>query len=109
MKQVTAALITNGDRILITHRSLIDKMAGKWEFPGGKIEPGETPEACLAREIVEKLGVTIDVGDFFADSIYTYEFGSIQLLSYWATIQKGQVTFSAQRFSVGFFFRIKQL
>jgi 8-oxo-dGTP diphosphatase len=42
MKRVTAALITNGDRILITQRSLTDKMAGKWEFPGGKIGPGET-------------------------------------------------------------------
>lgn len=60
---VTAAVIGGPDgRILVCSRPAGKHMAGKWEFPGGKIEPGETPEACVRREIREELGMGIDVG-----------------------------------------------
>lgn len=60
---VTAAVIGGPDgRILVCSRPEGKHMAGKWEFPGGKIEPGETPEACIRREIREELGMEISVG-----------------------------------------------
>ena len=53
------ALIDIDGRILIAKRPVGKQLAGLWEFPGGKVEPGETPEACLIRELDEELGVTI--------------------------------------------------
>jgi len=50
MKEVTAAIIINNGKVLIAQRAENQKLAGKWEFPGGKIESGETPEECLIRD-----------------------------------------------------------
>ncbi|GAB6157839.1 hypothetical protein JCM39194_10390 [Desulfotomaculum varum] len=61
MKEVTAAIIINDGKVLIAKRAENQKLAGKWEFPGGKIESGETPEECLIREINEELGINIEV------------------------------------------------
>lgn len=82
MRDVTAAVILLNKKVLIAQRASSEKMAGKWEFPGGKIEPGETPQQCLKREIWEELEVEIDVLDFFGESIYPYEHGEIRLLAY---------------------------
>jgi 8-oxo-dGTP diphosphatase len=57
---VAAALIRADGRILVQRRSAGRAMAGLWEFPGGKVEPGEWPEAALARELTEELGVTVE-------------------------------------------------
>ncbi|MEM6490063.1 MAG: 8-oxo-dGTP diphosphatase MutT [Pseudomonadota bacterium] len=51
------ALIDSDGRVLLAQRPEGKKMAGLWEFPGGKLEPGETPEACLIRELAEELGI----------------------------------------------------
>jgi 8-oxo-dGTP diphosphatase len=59
---VAAAIITEG-RVLACERSAPPEVAGRWEFPGGKVEPGETDEQALARECVEELGVRVAVGD----------------------------------------------
>jgi 8-oxo-dGTP diphosphatase len=56
---VAVALLDADNRILLTQRPAGKPMAGLWEFPGGKIEPGETPEAALVRELHEELGVDI--------------------------------------------------
>jgi mutator protein MutT len=56
---VTAAVLEKDGRIIIAQRKSKDHLAGKWEFPGGKIEPGETPEECLARELNEEFNITV--------------------------------------------------
>lgn len=89
MKQVTAAIITKDNLILIAKRGSTDKLANMWEFPGGKVEKGESPEECLRREIKEEFNIEIEVGDFFGESIYDYEYDSIRLLAYWAYWKSG--------------------
>ena len=54
-----AALVDTDGRVLLGRRPQGKSLAGLWEFPGGKLEPGETPEACLIRELDEELGVTV--------------------------------------------------
>jgi 8-oxo-dGTP diphosphatase len=60
---VAAALIDDAGRVLLQQRPPGKPMAGLWEFPGGKIEPGESPEAALARELHEELGITLRTQD----------------------------------------------
>lgn len=88
---VTAAIITNEDKILITQRAKADKLSLKWEFPGGKIEKGETPEACLKREIMKELNLDIDVLEYMGSTIYKYETGEINLIAYKAIIISGEI------------------
>lgn len=57
---VAAALVDPRGRILVQQRPPGKQMAGLWEFPGGKVEPGETPEAALVRELTEELGIAVD-------------------------------------------------
>ncbi|MEZ6017338.1 MAG: NUDIX domain-containing protein [Planctomycetota bacterium] len=65
---VTAALVLRGRRTLIARRVRPDALRGLWEFPGGKVEPGEAPEAALARELQEELGLAVTVHGFVARS-----------------------------------------
>lgn len=78
-------------KILIAKRKAGEHLANMWEFPGGKIEDGETPEECLKRELKEELGIEVQVGGLFGESIYHYEYGSIQLLGYWTTLVSGEI------------------
>ncbi|MFV1919848.1 (deoxy)nucleoside triphosphate pyrophosphohydrolase [Sphingomonas sp. MJ1 (PH-R8)] len=57
---VAAALVDSDGRVLVQQRPLGLPMAGLWEFPGGKVEPGELPEAALIRELHEELGITVE-------------------------------------------------
>ncbi len=66
MLHVTAAVIKKENRILICRRARDDDYALKWEFPGGKLEKGETPEQCIVREITEELGLDIRVNGILA-------------------------------------------
>jgi len=92
MIDVTAAIIEKEGRILIAQRNQGDKLALLWEFPGGKIEKGETPGECLKRELAEEFGIETDIKDFFGESIYQYEHGIIRLLAYWAQWKEGEMT-----------------
>lgn len=94
MKDVTAAIIFNKGQVLIARRARGEKHAGGWEFPGGKIELGETPEQCLKRELLEEFGIEVRVNDFVAESIYEYPMGSIRLLAYLVDILAGDIRLS---------------
>lgn len=70
--RVVAAIIRHNDKILATERGSGD-YAGGWEFPGGKIEPGETPEDALVREIREELAADIVVERFVTNVVFDYD------------------------------------
>ncbi len=80
--QVTAAVIVHQRRVLITQRHATDRLSSMWEFPGGKIEAGETPEACLQRELREELEMVAVIGDLIGTSRYHYEHISIELMAF---------------------------
>lgn len=82
MKEVVAGILYYNDKILLAQRAIGQKLEGKWEFPGGKIEQGETPEQALVREIQEELSISIKNISYYGESIYKYEFGQIKLLAY---------------------------
>lgn len=73
MIDVTAAIIRRNGKVLIAKRSSTSSLPNKWEFPGGKIDDGETPEECLKRELQEEFDIIVDVGDYLTESVYQYE------------------------------------
>ena len=95
MIRVTAAILVHNGRILIAQRRSPDSLAGKWEFPGGKIERHETPQLCLVREMKEEFDIDVAVGEFFDESQYRDESGKIQLLAYHATWKSGRISLKA--------------
>jgi mutator protein MutT len=86
---VTAAILQRGTTVLLTRRAEGEKLAGSWEFPGGKVHEGESPEACLARELQEELSLCCSVGRKVAESEYCYEHGTFTILAYEAQIRSG--------------------
>ena len=91
MKTVTAAILEKDGKILIARRKADDRQADKWEFPGGTVEAGETPQVCLKREMQEEFGITVAVDRFFGESVYRYDHGTIQLLAYRANWVSGEI------------------
>ncbi len=85
MKRVAAGIIVCDNKILVAQRKRGKDLAYFWEFPGGKIEEGETAPECLHREIMEEFNMEIHVGKFFMESEYDYSFGSFKLEVYFAT------------------------
>ena len=88
-RQVAAAIIEKDSKVLIARRRKNDTLGGKWEFPGGKIEPGETPEECLKRELKEEFDIETEIGDFVISNIFLYHFIPIELLAYKAKYLSG--------------------
>ena len=89
--RVAAAVITNGDKFFATQRGY-GEWRGYWEFPGGKIEVGETPKEALRREIKEELGVDISVGDKLCTVEYDYPTFHLGMDCFFAKVKNGKLT-----------------
>ena len=92
MIEVCCAIITEGDKILATRRSHGMHLAGFWEFPGGKIEPGETAEECIHREIREELNIEITIENQLEPVEHHYPEKSIRLIPFICKIKSGNIT-----------------
>jgi 8-oxo-dGTP diphosphatase len=83
---VVAAVIEQEDRFLVTRRQDGVHLAGMWEFPGGKIDPGETHAAALQRELREELDTDVDVGELVFDVTHEYPDRAVALYFYRCTL-----------------------
>jgi 8-oxo-dGTP diphosphatase len=93
VRYVVAALILRGNTVLICQRRPDQAMALKWEFPGGKMEPGEGPEEALVRELREELGIEAVIGPLVAHVRHTYRNGGAVDLQFFAVRQfSGEIT-----------------
>lgn len=88
--KVVAAVIRSGDKVFATQRGY-GEFEGGWEFPGGKIEPGETPEQALIREIKEELDTEIEVGERIDTVEYDYPKFHLSMDCFWCSIIHGDL------------------
>ncbi|WP_284140506.1 (deoxy)nucleoside triphosphate pyrophosphohydrolase [Virgibacillus sp. LDC-1] len=87
---VVGAVIIKDNKVLCAQRGQTKTLAYKWEFPGGKIEQGETPKEALKREIVEEMKCNIEVGNQVDHTVYEYDFGIVHLTTYYCTLLEGE-------------------
>jgi 8-oxo-dGTP diphosphatase len=87
---VVAPVVIRDDTILCAQRGPSMTLPGMWEFPGGKIEPGETPQQALRRELEEELLCTINVGELVVTTRHAYDFGDITLRTFKAVLVSGE-------------------
>lgn len=92
MIEVTAAIVTDQGKILIAQKESTHKLAGLWEFPGGKMEPGETPETCLQRELAEELGIEVEITGLFGEYEFPLQSVTLHLRGYRARVTGGTLT-----------------
>lgn len=94
LKQVAAAIAISEGKVLVTRRAAGQKLAGYWEFPGGKLEPGEDVQTCIVRELQEELGVSSTAGEVLTKSNYTYPGGAILLIAVEVTLHSHEFELS---------------
>ncbi|WP_437483878.1 (deoxy)nucleoside triphosphate pyrophosphohydrolase [Sorangium sp. So ce1014] len=86
---VSAAVVIERGRVLLTQRKVGAHLEGAWEFPGGKVEAGEDPRDALVRELREEIGVEARVGDIVEVTYYRYPAKPVLLLFYEASFAEG--------------------
>ena len=84
-------MIRSEDKIFATARGY-GEFKGQWEFPGGKIEPEETPQEALVREIQEELDVKVEVGDLIDTIEYDYSSFHLSMDCFWCNVTEGEIT-----------------
>ncbi len=89
---VVGAVIVRAGQVLCARRGPVGALPGMWEFPGGKIEPGESAEQALRREILEELGCSIEVGQQITTTTHAYDFGVVRLTTYACSLTDGEPT-----------------
>ncbi|MBU3131035.1 (deoxy)nucleoside triphosphate pyrophosphohydrolase [Clostridium gasigenes] len=94
MIKVVAGILQKDDKILIARKAPGKSLEGYFEFPGGKIEAGETPEESLVRELMEEMSIKVKVNKYVGESIYDYGNIIISLKGYTAEILEGEITLS---------------
>ena len=82
MKDVSAGIIVRNGKIFIAQRPEGKPLPNVWEFPGGKLEPGETLPQCLKRELKEELDVDAEIGEFIMNTTYGYASGEFRINVY---------------------------
>lgn len=87
---VVGAVVVRDDRVLAAQRGPSMALAGHWEFPGGKIEAGESPQQALARELREELLCEIKVGERIETTSHHYDFGTVTLTTFFAMLHSGE-------------------
>ncbi len=87
---VVGAAIARENLVMVAQRGTAMSLAGQWEFPGGKVEDGEEPRTALARELVEELGIEVEVRDRIGRSTFTTREQTIVLDVYWCAIVAGE-------------------
>ena len=89
--EVVAGIIKDGDKIFATQRGYGEFKDG-WEFPGGKMEPGEAPQQALARELKEELAVDVNVGEFLCTVDYDYPTFHLTMHCFYCSLVSGKLT-----------------
>jgi 8-oxo-dGTP diphosphatase len=87
--EVVGAVLVDDGRILAARRGPAMSQPDMWEFPGGKIEAGESPEQALRRELIEELGCTVEVGERLESTTHVYDFGVVTLTTYFCRLMAG--------------------
>lgn len=87
---VAAGLVFHQQKLLITQRPVGTHLAGLWEFPGGKLEQGETFEKCLARELREELAIEVALGQLFEEITHEYPERTVHLKFFLCRLAKGR-------------------
>ncbi|MBI4871079.1 MAG: (deoxy)nucleoside triphosphate pyrophosphohydrolase [Candidatus Riflebacteria bacterium] len=90
LKLVAAGLVRLGDRVLLARRAAGSHLAGLWEFPGGKLEPGESPQDCLVRELAEEVGLAVRVLEPYTIVFHRYEPFDLLMLVYECEVVSGE-------------------
>jgi len=88
---VTAAVIRDGHAVLITRRPENSRHAGMWEFPGGKLDAGESPQESLRREVLEELGLEVAVESIFEIAYHRYDWGPVLILAFECRPLSGEI------------------
>lgn len=90
-KEVMGAIFFEAGNILVMRRAPFMSCPGSWEFPGGKLELGETHRECLARELREELHIEAEIGEYLAENSHDYDFGIVHLCVYLVNAWHGEI------------------